>query len=123
VTTSQEQDGGERSWSVVKSVDYDGKACSALVAVGSDGTVRPIGSKSGYATVLCTVDLPVYDSDGNRTTRRLSGEYKVAVYASQNYVKKMVLLDEKGSPIQTSAIKLASGKNTYNFSALITYVG
>jgi hypothetical protein len=123
VTTSQEQDGGVRSWSVVNSTDYDGKPCATLVTVGSDGAICPVGSNNGYATVRCTIDLPVYDSDGNHATRTLTGEYKVAVYASNNYVKKIVLLDEKGKPIQTSSIKLASGKNTYNFAALITYIG
>lgn len=123
VTTSQEQDGGVRTWSVVKSTDYDGKACSTLVTVGGDGAVRPVGAKNGYATVRCTVDLPVYNSAGKQEALTLTGEYKVAVYASESYVKKIVLLDDKGLPIKTSAIKLASGKNAYNFAALVTYVG
>ncbi len=123
VTSSQDEDGGVRHWSIVKSTSSDGKANGALASVGSDGTVRPTGGGSGYVTVRCTVDLPTFDAAGNKTTMQLATDYKVGVYASQGYVKKIVLLDEKGSPIKTSSIKLASGKNTYNFGALVTYVG
>ena len=123
VTTSEEQDGGMRSWSVVGSTDYDGRGCGSLVSVGGDGTVAPTGTGSGYATIRCTVDLPVYDASGNKTTVRYTADYKVAVFASKSYAKKIVLLDESGKTIKTSAVKLKSGKNTYNFAALVTFVG
>lgn len=123
VTTSQDDDGGKREWSLGPSVDSKGNACLPLVYVTRDGKVYPTGSGSGYATVHCSVKLPLYDQSGVKVEKELTGTYRIAVYTSKNYVKAMTLLDESGKPIKTSSITLKSGKNTYKFSVKITYIG
>ena len=121
VTYDADADGANRMWSVLGCWDTNLVTCDALVSVNDDGEVTSTEVGTGYASILCMANVPVYDEQGNKTTKLMMATYVVAVYQPTSDVKRMVLLDQAGDELKTSSLVLPNGDGLYHFYVRITF--